>query len=734
MNRSLVSWRGADDWTDGYYFCAWLQINETPSLSLYWNGQSILDWNQSSWASNVTVTDSATVYPYMIDFPGSDKLYFTANGSLFAGKESTNSFSTVMTSTSNTEGLLRRVTLDRDGVLRSYSWTNGNLENSWAVESIWPQQPCAVFAECGPYGICSPAASQVYLGTCSCADGFQYIDPDNPSKGCKRKVEIPSNVCTANTTKVGMMRVVGYTDFPYANRLNRFENVTDERWCRNQCLLDCRCAGAVFWRGGGRCYIKSEPLFNGGFSQDPSGDVGNHSSFLKISLDSPSTVDRPEIVFKILGGAAAGAALVSLVVTFGIWECWKRRRKQLRSMRSHVEFAGHLMCPRKFTLQELSAATSNFSQSEMIGCGGMGSVYKGMLTKDKAIVAVKRIRHETRGSEQGFLAEASSISQIRHRNLVQLKGWCIEDGKFLLVYDYMLNGSLDQWLYEGKRRERAGKELSWDLRFSILTDIAAALEYLHEDWQQCVLHRDIKSGNVLLDAEFNAHLGDFGLARLIDHQKMEKTTMMAGTFGYMAPEMPYTGKATKETDVYSFGVLMLEVVCGRRPMDSFSDLGNLEGDIVLLHSVQRAHKQGKLLSVVDPRLRITKQRFGNGGSLNGDLKREPEHDVKAQFSGVLTRRVEEERVREDEQKMLVLKVGLLCCLPIPGARPSIRLVRQILTGDVTSVPALPDTDHWTHLDTLDAVRGGLHPHPLHESRSVSTSSSTTAGFHPEVRE
>jgi serine/threonine protein kinase len=176
-------------------------------------------------------------------------------------------------------------------------------------------------------------------------------------------------------------------------------------------------------------------------------------------------------------------------------------------------------------------------------------------------------------------------------------------GDLMLVYDFMPNGSLDQWIFPSvKDQENQSYEptvLSWNLRHHILAGVASAVAYLHEEWQQCVLHRDIKSSNVLLDADFNAHLADFGLARLIDHKKVDKTSLMAGTLGYMAPEMPYTGKATKESDVFSFGVLMLEVVCGRRPLDGRSTPENL----VLVDSVWRAHESGDLLSVADPQLK-----------------------------------------------------------------------------------------------------------------------------------
>ena len=706
-NRPLTAWRGLNDWAVGYYFCGWLPFNGSIFLTLYWNGQSIPDWNASSWSSNeVTLGNGTIVYPYQIDFELSNYMSLFSNGSFYVGNASNPDL--VMSSASNAIGPLRRVTLDYDGGLRLYSWTFPSSQQ-WTLEMSWtpPLGPCAVFAECGPYGVCQPdPQSATYLGSCWCPEGFVPIYPNDMFKGCKRQYEIPPGLCASNTTKLEMVEV-GYMDFPYADRLYPYV-ITNETACTQMCLDDCRCNGAVFWRRDGRCYVKSDPLFNGGFPQDD----GNHTAYLKI-LSGPlnPSSNRPPIEL-IVGSVTAGVILVCLGVALVLWRCWKRRGSmQLK----HPMFADQIACPRKFTLRELSAATKNFSSSELIGSGGMGSVYKGELKPKGTVIAVKRIRQESRGSEQGFLAEASSISQIRHRNLVQLKGWCMEDGRLLLVYDFMPNGSLDQWLYNGKR-EKTGKELSWNLRYSILTGIAAALTYLHEDWQQCVLHRDVKSSNVLLDAEFNAHLGDFGLARLIDHQKMEKTTLMAGTLGYMAPEMPYTGKATKETDVYSFGVLMLEVVCGRKPVDSSGDVE--PEDVILLHYVWRAYENGRLLSTVDPRLCITPHERSNNGSLNGSAKRKPKsddhaHDVEeADFAGALTRRIEEEKARENDQKLLALKLGLLCCLPNPGARPSMRLVHQILSsGDATALPPLPDTSQWltTHLDFFKSARSDSQP-------------------------
>ncbi|KAL7206127.1 hypothetical protein ACSBR2_018938 [Camellia fascicularis] len=201
--------------------------------------------------------------------------------------------------------------------------------------------------------------------------------------------------------------------------------------------------------------------------------------------------------------------------------------------------------PRKFSYNELALATNNFAEEEKLGEGGFGGVYKGSRSK----------------GQKEYASEVKIISQLRHRNLVRLTGWCHEKNELLLVYELMPNGSLDSHLFEAKSL------LTWEVRYKIAQGLASALFYLHEEWEQCVVHRDIKSSNVMLDSNFNAKLGDFGLARLVDHEQGFQTTVVAGTMGYLAPECLVTFKASKESDVYSFGVVALEIACGRRPIE-----------------------------------------------------------------------------------------------------------------------------------------------------------------------
>jgi hypothetical protein len=255
----------------------------------------------------------------------------------------------------------------------------------------------------------------------------------------------------------------------------------------------------------------------------------------------------------LLGGFA--------LILFGFWK-WNRghSEEELALDRCMDEEFLRGTGPKRFSFKELVQATNNFNDQEKLGQGGFGGVYKGFLRDSNSFVAVKRV---SKGSKQGikeYASEVKIISRLRHKNLVQLIGWCHERGELLLVYEFMPNGSLDSHLFKEESL------LTWAMRYKVAQGLASALLYLHEEWEQCVVHRDIKSSNIMLDSNFNTKLGDFGLARLVDHVKGSQTTVLAGTMGYMAPECVTTGKASKESDVYSFGIVALEIACGRKPI------------------------------------------------------------------------------------------------------------------------------------------------------------------------
>ncbi|XVE51346.1 hypothetical protein DITRI_Ditri02bG0032800 [Diplodiscus trichospermus] len=331
-----------------------------------------------------------------------------------------------------------------------------------------------------------------------------------------------------------------------------------------------------------------------------------------------------------IAGVTVGSFFILVFIALFSLFLIKRERRRARE-RAEMEDWELEYWPHKMTYQEIEAATNGFSEENAIGVGGNGKVYKGVLPGGSEI-AVKRISHENEGTRE-FLAEISSLGRLKHRSLVGLKGWCKkEKGTFMLTYDYMENGSLDKRVYYDCDES---KMLSCEDRIRILKDVASAVLYLHEGWEAKVLHRDIKASNVLLDKDMNGRLGDFGLARMHAHNQVASTTRVVGTVGYLAPEVIRSGRASTQTDAFGFGILILEVICGRRPIE--------EGKPPLVDWVWQLMMQGELLAAVDERLRI------NEGF-------------------------------DEEQVEKVLHLGLLCSYPNPDSRPTMRQVVKVLEG------------------------------------------------------
>ncbi|RWR96148.1 putative receptor-like protein kinase [Cinnamomum micranthum f. kanehirae] len=256
----------------------------------------------------------------------------------------------------------------------------------------------------------------------------------------------------------------------------------------------------------------------------------------------------------------------------------------------------HLGWGHWFTLRDLEFATSRFSKDNILGEGGYGVVYKGRLVNGTE-VAVKKLLNNLGQAEKEFRVEVEAIGHVRHKNLVRLLGYCVEGVHRMLVYEYVNNGNLEQWLHGAMRQQGV---LSWEARMKVILGTAKALAYLHEAIEPKVVHRDIKSSNILIDTEFNSKVSDFGLAKLLGSEKSHITTRVMGTFGYVAPEYANTGLLNEKSDVYSFGVLMLEAVTGRDPVD-YGRPAN-EVNLVEWLKVMVGNRQAE--EVVDPNLEV----------------------------------------------------------------------------------------------------------------------------------
>ncbi|XP_061372709.1 probable receptor-like serine/threonine-protein kinase At4g34500 [Gastrolobium bilobum] len=236
--------------------------------------------------------------------------------------------------------------------------------------------------------------------------------------------------------------------------------------------------------------------------------------------------------------------------------------------KSEIEESASVECPnigwgRWYSLKELEIATDGFAEGNVIGEGGYGIVYRGIL-QDGSVVAVKNLLNNKGQAEKEFKVEVEAIGKVRHKNLVGLVGYCAEGAQRMLVYEYVDNGNLEQWLHGDVGPV---SPLTWDIRMRIAVATAKGLAYLHEGLEPKVVHRDVKSSNILLDKKWNAKVSDFGLAKLLGSEKSYVTTRVMGTFGYVSPEYASTGMLNEGSDVYSFGILLMELITGRSPID-----------------------------------------------------------------------------------------------------------------------------------------------------------------------
>ncbi|XP_037419085.1 L-type lectin-domain containing receptor kinase IX.1-like [Triticum dicoccoides] len=414
-----------------------------------------------------------------------------------------------------------------------------------------------------------------------------------------------------------------------------------------RCAGNATCSDVITPSGavGHRC-VCVEGMNGDGF-------LAGDGCYVGTREDASPSNSKHQLLVVVLTSVGCIIFLPSLTIAICILFRRSRRRNTIKKTKRPLKavttlFRGELVDdeldqgvagPRRFSYNELAIATDNFSDDRALGRGGFGSVYRGFVSDMNHEVAIKRVSETSRQGWKEFVTEVRIISRLKHRNLVQLIGWCHGGDQLLLVYDLMHNGSLDTHLY--------GSDfvLTWAIRYEIVLGVGSALLYLHQDIEQRVVHRNIKPSNIMLDTSFTAKLGDFGLAGLINDGRRSHTTGIAGTMGYIDPESVLAGRTSVESDVYSFGVVLLEVASGQRPAKVQED-----GDVVhLVQWVWDLYGRGSILDAADERLR---REFNSG-----EIER-------------------------------VMVVGLWCGHPDRGMRPSIRQAMNMLRFDAP-LPTLP---------------------------------------------
>ncbi|CAI0436709.1 unnamed protein product [Linum tenue] len=414
-------------------------------------------------------------------------------------------------------------------------------------------------------------------------------------------------------------------------------------------LSDNKLSGRIPSALGNLSHLTELQMGGNSLSGDIPPELGSLSSLqiaMNISYNNLTGEIPPEIVVpplvnadrlrsKIITLVAAVVGGVSLILIVVILYFMRRPVETVPSLQDDdvsISESDIYFRPKEgFTFQDLVEATHHFHESYAVGRGACGTVYKAVMHSGQ-VIAVKKLSSNREGSniENSFRAEILTLGNIRHRNIVKLYGFCYHQGSNLLLYEYMTKGSLGELLHG------PSCDLDWPTRFTIALGAAEGLAYLHHDCRPSIIHRDIKSNNILLDDKFEAHVGDFGLAKVVDLPYSKSMSAVAGSYGYIAPEYAYTLKVTEKCDIYSYGVVLLELLTGRTP-------------------VQPLEQGGDLVTWVKQYIR--------GHSLT---------------SGVLDRRLDLEDQRIIDHMITVMKIALVCTSISPLDRPSMREVVLML--------------------------------------------------------
>ncbi|XP_059660688.1 G-type lectin S-receptor-like serine/threonine-protein kinase At1g11410 isoform X2 [Cornus florida] len=578
LNRFLTAWKSPDDPRIGE--CS-LKMDLSGSPQLLLSKGSIWLWRTGPWnglkwsgVSEMPTSNFIFNVSYIDNHDEVSLLYNLFNTSIFS-----------------------RMVVNEFGIVQRLTWLEGNRR--WV--EIWsaPKDRCDSYNSCGSYGNCNPRDDGEFK--CTCLPGFEPKVARDwslrvASGGCVRKRK--GQVCGNGE---GFVRMT-HSNIPYATmtHVNISSNLKE---CEEVCLKDCSCSGytSVDIRGGGGggsgCVTWHNQLIDTRVFSDGGQDIyirvdavelaqyskskGNHGKKLKVAI------------------VVVSVAVVSFLIIFLAYWFVMKKSKGKRGM-GNLSFSENELVESEtstdlpfFDLRTIVAATDNFSSANRLGQGGFGTVYKGRLHNGQEI-AVKRLSKNSGQGIREFKNEVTLIAKLQHRNLVKLVGCCIQQEENMLIYEYLPNKSLDSFIFDEAKRSSMG----WEKLFDIILGIARGMLYLHQDSRLRIIHRDLKASNVLLDAAMNPKISDFGLARIFGGDQIEaNTNRVVGTYGYMSPEYAMKGLFSIKSDVFSFGVVVLEIICGRK--NSSYDQENFQN---LIGHVWDLWGKGESLGIVDSSL------------------------------------------------------------------------------------------------------------------------------------
>ncbi|KAJ8761554.1 hypothetical protein K2173_004330 [Erythroxylum novogranatense] len=496
------------------------------------------------------------------------------------------------------QSIVTRFVLDPSGTVKRTIWAS--RENLWQEYWSAPMYRCERYGECGAYGKCSPNIDSF---ECTCLPGYEPRYPSEWSKrdgsgGCVRKRLNKSSVCGNGEgfVKVTPLKI---PDSSVGSWVSMSMSRID---CENVCLANCSCtaySSVDFGSKGTACLAWYGDLVDTMENEDESYDlyVRVDATELAEYSRSKSILHKKGMMAILVSSIAVPIAVI--IVAYCMWLQKKRKKKGALLYLKHI-ITPNALVERShsdlplFKINSIFAATDRFAPANKLGEGGFGSVYRGQLPNGQEI-AVKRLAKSSGQGIEEFKNEVTLIAKLQHRNLVKLLGCCIEGAEQMLIYEYLRNKSLDFFLFDQTRQV-----LEWRKRLGIIVGIARGILYLHRDSRLRIIHRDLKTSNILLDEEMNPKISDFGMARIFQgNQVQDRTTRVVGTYGYMSPEYVVFGKYSIKSDVYSFGVIVLEVISGMRNNGSYQDALAL----TLMGHVWELWREGRALEVVDSFIR-----------------------------------------------------------------------------------------------------------------------------------
>ncbi|XP_023873524.2 G-type lectin S-receptor-like serine/threonine-protein kinase RKS1 [Quercus suber] len=587
LDRFLTSWKSKDDPGTGDSF---YKMNPTGSPQVVLYKGSILYWRSCPWpwrTSSAAATASSGYKYYSVN--NEDELSY---GYFF-----------------DDPSIISRLVVDNSGLLQNLMWNDGDLQ--WKEFWSAPKYRCDNYRHCGAYGKCGPESAYSFNKfECTCLPGYEPKSPKNwyhrdGSEGCVKK-QLGLSMCGNGEGFVKVELLKGPDSFNAV----RMDMSMSSSECEQACLRNCSCTAFASMNIDGKgtsCLAWYGELI----------DVSENSYErwdLNVRVDATELATYTKKSNGFLGlKRQLAIPIISVMLTLFLvcliaYICLMKKRKTKVKRKSHNQslyFTGTKGYLEGNELEESSrhpdllifdlgcivAATDNFSPINKLGQGGFGSVFKGQLSNGQEI-AIKRLSNSSAQGIEEFKNEVLLIAKLQHRNLVKLFGCCIQGEEKMLIYEYMPNKSLDFFIFDHTR----SSSLNWGKRFEIIIGIARGILYLHQDSRLKIIHRDLKTSNVLLDGEMNPKISDFGIARIFNgDQIQDTTTRVVGTYGYMSPEYAIFGKFSTKSDVFSFGVILLEIVSGKKNNSSYQRHDSL----TLIGHVWELWREDRVLDIVD---------------------------------------------------------------------------------------------------------------------------------------